>query len=220
MRVGFNHLVLLLTACLAASCVLADEPPRIVVKGLFKDTAVLVINGKQRLVKAGKTSPEGVKLIAADSKRAIIEINGERSEHALGGHIGSRFRAAPETVAVRIYPSPRGMYDVLGSINGRPVRFLVDTGATSVAMNRREAKRLGIDYLVSGEPGFSSTASGIAKTYRVRLKKVRVGEIELNNVQGAVIDGDFPTEVLLGLSFLNRLNMQRDGRVLELRKKF
>jgi aspartyl protease family protein len=109
---------------------------------------------------------------------------------------------------------------VTGSINGFPVNFIVDTGATLVSLSGREAKRLGIDYRVVGTPAYSSTASGIEEIYLVKLNKVRVGDIELRNVEGAVHDGDFPRATLLGMSFLGRLNMRQDGQVLELEKKY
>ncbi|NIR58755.1 MAG: TIGR02281 family clan AA aspartic protease, partial [Gammaproteobacteria bacterium] len=78
-----------------------------------------------------------------------------------GGQIGGTFER-PEQVTVRIWPTPNRMYTVLGSINGYPVDFIVDTGATLVSMSGREARRLGIDYRVIGKPSQSSTASGIA----------------------------------------------------------
>ena len=112
------------------------------------------------------------------------------------------------------------MYAVLGSINGFPVDFIVDTGATLVSMSARQARRLGIDYRVVGTPGQSSTASGIDRIYVVNLDRVKVGDIEIRNVQGAVHDGDFPPATLLGMSFLSRLTIRQDGQVLELRKKY
>ncbi len=87
-------------------------------------------------------------------------------------------------------------------------------------MSGREARRLGIDYRVVGTPGQSSTASGIDKIYVINLDRVRVGDIDLRNVKGAVHDGDFPPVTLLGMSFLGRLNIRQNGQVLELEKKF
>lgn len=208
---------LALAGVLACAPVSAVE--KLSVRGLFKDTAILVIDGKQRLLRAGQTSPEGVKLLSADSKQAVIEIDGVRSSHRLGADIGSGF-AAPENPTVRIWPTASNMYPVVGSINGLTVDFLVDTGATIVSMNSHQARRLGIDYAVEGTPSFAQTASGIAKVYLVNLKRVKVGEIELRNVKGAVHEGDFPTVTLLGMSFLGRLDMHRQGGVLELRKKY
>lgn len=113
-----------------------------------------------------------------------------------------------------------GMYSVAGSVNNQPVNFLVDTGATWVAMNSATARRLGIDFRYKGTQGWVNTANGPAKTYKVMLDRVRVGEIELSNVEGAVLDGSSPHEILLGMSFLNRVEMQRQGELLLLRKKW
>lgn len=205
------------TALLIASTSQAVE--KVSVKGLFKGKAILVIDGKQRLLKAGETSPEGVKLVSADSKEAVIEIDGEQSTHGLGTHIGSNF-TPPETKAVSIWPTSRNMYPVVGSINGYPVNFIVDTGASIVAMNSGQARRLGIDYAVEGEPSVSETASGLTRTYVINLKRVKVGDIELRDVRAAVIEGSYPTEVLLGMSFLGRLDMRRKDGVLELRERY
>lgn len=192
---------------------------KVSVKGLFKDKAILVIDGKQRLLRAGQTSPEGVKLIRANSKEAVIEIDGVQSTRGLGTHIGSRYEE-PESRAVQIYPTRGNMYSIIGSINGYPVSFIVDTGATFVSMNERHARRLGIDFAVEGREALSQTASGVVKVYIVQLKRVKIGDIELTNVEGSVHQGNFPTEVLLGMSFLGRLDIKREDGVLELRKKY
>ena len=197
----------------------AQAATKVTVVGLFKNTAIVVIDGTRRLLRSGDTSPEGVKLISATSSEAVLEIDGEQKHYGLGGQIGGSY-ARPEQAKVRIWPTPDRMYVVLGSINGFPVKFIVDTGATLVSLSGREAKRLGIDYRVVGTPGQSSTASGVEKIYVVNLTKVKVGDIEIRNVRGAVHDGDFPPATLLGMSFLSRLTMRQDGQVLELEKKF
>lgn len=210
---------LVLFIALAAPSVTALAVDKITVVGLFKDTAIVVIDGRRRLIRSGETSPEGVTLVSADSTEAVLEIDGERKRYGLGGRIGGSY-APPEQATVRIWPTPNRMYLVVGSINGYPVDFVVDTGATLVSLSGREARRLGIDYRVVGTPGKSSTASGIAEIFLVNLDRVRVGDIELRNVQGAVHDGDFPPATLLGMSFLGRVSMRQDGQVLELKKKF
>ncbi len=216
---GRKELIALLTILSLAVCGAASAGVKVRVSGLFKNKAILVIDGKQRLMRAGETSPEGVTLVESSSRRAVIEIDGVKSTHTLGSHIDGGY-TEPESRTVRIYPDRGNMYLVVGSINGYPVNFVVDTGATLVSMNSRVARRLGIDYEVDGRPGLSQTASGIVKTFIVRLKRVKVGDIELTNVEGSVHEGDFPTEVLLGMSFLGRLEMTREGGVLELRKKY
>ncbi len=212
--IRISLLVVLLSTAAGAAAV-----SKITVVGLFKDTAIVVIDGTRRLLRSGDTSPEGVTLVSATSSEAVLEIDGERKRYGLGGQIGGSY-ARSEQPKVRIWPTPNHMYLVTGSINGFPVDFIVDTGATLVSLSGREARRLGIDYRVVGTPGHSSTASGIEKIYLVKLNKVRVGDIELRNVQGAVHDGDFPPATLLGMSFLGRLTMRQEGQVLELEKKY
>jgi len=212
--IRISLLVVLLSTAVGAAAI-----SKITVVGLFKDTAIVVIDGTRRLLRMGDTSPEGVTLVSATSSEAVLEIDGEQKRYGLGGQIGGSY-ARSEQPKVRIWPTPNHMYLVTGSINGFPVDFIVDTGATLVSLSGREARRLGIDYRVVGTPGHSSTASGIEKIYLVKLDKVRVGDIELRNVQGAVHDGDFPPSTLLGMSFLGRLTMRQEGQILELEKKY
>ncbi len=190
----------------------------IVVLGLFKNKAIVQIDGKQRTLKKGKASPEGVILISADSETAILEINGKQKEFKLGRHIGSGYKQKKQAEA-KIMPV-NGMYSITGFINGRSVKFLVDTGATWIAMNVHQARSLGINFRYIGKRSYVSTANGVVPIYRITLDKVRVGEIELTNVAAGVLEGNSPTEVLLGNSFLNRVEMQRQGQVMLLKQKF
>ncbi|MEE9552106.1 MAG: retropepsin-like aspartic protease [Gammaproteobacteria bacterium] len=192
---------------------------KIVVVGLFKDKAIVTLDGKQRVLEVGKTSPEGVTLISANSREAILEIDGEQKTYSLGSHIGSRFKKSSAQSSVTIAPDRGGMYHVNGSINGFLVNFVVDTGATLISMNKLHAKRIGLNYKIEGKEGLSSTAAGIVKIYLVNLKKVKVGDIELRDVKGSVHDDYFPDVILLGNSFLSRIDMVREGRVLQLHKK-
>lgn len=192
----------------------------VAVLGLFKDRAVLMIDGQRRVLNVGQESPEGVKLISADADAAVLEFDGKRERLALGGEIGASYEAPKNDKVVKLWPDGHGMFLTTGSINGMPVKFLVDTGATSVAMNAGEARRLGIDYRMRGEEGAVETASGRARAFKVQLNSVRVGELQLTNVQGVVIDGDSPREVLLGNSFLSRVHMEREGQALLLRQTY
>ncbi len=200
-----------------SSAVLAIEG--IIVKGLFKNTAIVSIDGKRRVLKTGKTSPEGAKLIMANSDKAIIEIDGKQETYKLGRHISSSFKAVPEKASISIAPTKSGMYKVNGSINDFSVKFLVDTGATLIAMSENHAKRLGLEYKLTGVVGSTSTASGKAKAWYIRLKKVKVGPLQMRDIDAAVIKGDHPTTILLGNSFLNRVQMVRNGQMMELRNK-
>jgi aspartyl protease family protein len=188
---------------------------RVSALALFKDKAVLEIDGRQRVLSTGEVSPEGVALVRASSERAEIELQGERLVLRLDGRIASDFGASVEPT-IRLIPNVQGQYVVDGKINGRGVRFLVDTGATLIAVSKTDAKRLGLQFRVDGERGQVQTASGTAPAYFVRLDQVQVRTINLANIEAVVVDGDYPATPLLGQSFLNRINMRRDGSVLEL----
>ena len=209
-----KHFTFLLLACVSQFSIAAD----IMVLGLFKNKAIINIDGKQRTLKVGKKSPEGVVLIWADSDSAILEVDGIEQKFKLGRHVSTSFKQKKMAEA-KIMPI-NGMYSTVGFINGHQVDFLVDTGATWIAMNANQARILGINFRYIGKHGSVSTANGIVPVYRVTLDKVRVGEIELTNVAAGVLEGSSPREVLLGNSFLNRVEMQRKGQVMLLKQKF
>ncbi len=192
---------------------------KINILGLFKNKAVVVIDGKQRTLSTGKKSPEGVLLISADSKEAVLEIDGVRGSYTLGSHIGSKFKKPSGGKISTIAPDENGMYWVNGSINGFQVVFVVDTGATLISMNKHQARRIGLNYKLEGKESATNTASGVSKIYIMNLNKVKVGDLEVRNVKGAVHDSDFPRTILLGNTFLNKVNMKREGKLLQLQEK-
>jgi len=217
MSLSRNLLLLLVFCLLAVPGVQAAPDLRVV--GLFKDRAVVIIEGKQRVLRVGQSSPEGVKLIAADSESALLEYEGEEFRGMLDGRVSTRSKP-PATEEVQIWRNSQGMYATTGSINGLPVSLLVDTGATQVAMNAAQARRLGIDYRVIGRPAAITTASRLEPAWAVTLDSVKVGDIELNNVEGVVLEGAQPQTVLLGMSYLGRLEIRNDGRLLTLQRKY
>lgn len=192
---------------------------KIIVIGLFKDKAIITLDGKQRLLTSGETSPEGVTLISANSNEAVLEINGVRNHYTIGTHIGSRFRGPTGQKTVSIAADSQGMYWVNGSINDFQVKFIIDTGATLISLNKHQARRIGLDYKMDGKESLTSTASGLDKVYLMKLKKVTVGDIELHDITAAVHDSNFPEAVLLGNSFLSRIDMKREGGLMQLQKK-
>jgi len=209
------YLLCLLGVIFAAQAALAVQ--KISVLGLFNNKAVVMIDGKRRILALNQASPEGVTLISADGSSAVLEIAGKRTAYPLG-QAGANY-STPRQTAVNVYRNPQGMFTASGSINGFPVDFMVDTGATFIAMNAPQAKRLGIQYRMEGQPVTTNTASGTAMGYQVTLQRVRLGEIELRDIDAIVLEGNSPTEVLLGMSFLGRLEMQHSGQVMQLKSK-
>jgi aspartyl protease family protein len=186
-------------------------------KMLAQGSAVLVIDGTQRMLREGKRSPEGVLLVSADGKQAVLEIEGKRRTISLSRSIGSKFEKASKT-EIRIASGRGGHHYTKGLINGMPVDFVVDTGASSIAMNRFVAERLGIDYR-GGTPITVSTANGNAKAFRVILPSVSVGNIVVHQVDAAISTTDSPSVVLLGNSYLSKVDLKIDEGVLVLSEK-
>ena len=194
------------------------------VTALFGGKAQIVIDGKPRMLSAGETSPEGVKLISADSSAAVIEFQGKRRSLAPGSGYKVSGVSLPSGASggaptVTLTADSQGHYLTLGQVNGGTVQFLVDTGATSIALPSAEARRLGINYL-NGQRGYTQTANGKATAYRITLDTVKVGDITLYGVEAVVLEGDGLKIALLGMSFLNRTEMKRDGQALTLIRRY
>ena len=182
------------------------------VKGLLnKKSAILVVNGDQILLKVGKTK-HGVKLLSVTSREAVLLIDGQRHRVGLSKKIGGAYKK-PTHQVVRIASQEGGHFWVQGQINGRPLRFVVDTGASTIAMNLSMAKRLGVDYK-NGQPGLTQTANGPKEVRVVNLSKVTVGSITQYNVAATVSMDDALPVVLLGNSFLSKINMRTESGVL------
>jgi len=187
------------------------------VVGLFPGKAVLVINGSTpKTYSVGAAVSEGIKLVAVNPPTATIEINGKRQAIAIGEHVSRAVPTGPASVTLKA--DGRGHYMVQGQINGGMVKMLLDTGATMIALSSSDALRLGIDYR-KGQPGMVNTANGPAPVYRVVLNTVKVGDIELNQVEALVQETGLPF-ALLGMSFLNRTEMRREGEQMTLTKRF
>ena len=187
------------------------------VVALFKNRAVIRAGSVERMLKVGE-SIDGVKLVSADPFGARVEVQGQTYVLNLSSRVASSF-VQPEQTNVRLSRDPLGQYRVVGTINASPVSFLVDTGASVVAMSERHARSVGLAYL-DAQPGKVQTAQGLADAYFTSLNEVTVGGIILHNVKATVISGDYPTEVLLGMSFLNQVDMRDSEGVLTLTARF
>ena len=196
----------------------ATASPRVQVVGLFPGAAVLNVDGQRKLVRVGQTGPGGVQVVSADSAGAVLRVEGVERHYPLSRELSGGY-AEPERKQLSIAKGQGGHYWVAGSINGHPVQFLVDTGATSVAINENQARRLGIDYRVNGKQIVVGTASGTAKAWRVHLNSVKVGAINVMGVEAVVVEGSSPTEALLGMSFLGRVSWREDQGLLRLESK-
>lgn len=196
----------------------AAASPKVQVVGLFPGAAVVNVDGLRKLVRVGQVGPGGVEVISADAKGAVLRVDGIERHYGLSRELSAGF-AEPGRKQLSIAQGQGGHYWVAGSINGQPVQFLVDTGATSVAINEIQARRLGIDHRVDGKQMVVNTASGTAKAWRVHLNSVKVGAIDVLGVEAVVLEGAAPADALLGMSFLGRVSWREDQGVLKLESK-
>jgi aspartyl protease family protein len=215
MATGFMPNIIALLLCFSCGTVFAAEVALI---GVFGDkAAVLAIDGGDpKTVKVGQTW-NGVSVVSVEKDRATVEFEGRKRVLMQGQHYRSA-AARSDRELVTLAADSRGHFVTEGAVNGSSVRFLVDTGATSIALPARDAERLGIDYR-KGRRAITQTANGPVNVYRVNLTTVRLGDIELQAVDAVVIEQGLDI-ALLGMSFLNRVEMKRDGATMTLIRRF
>jgi aspartyl protease family protein len=212
---GLRHSLTFIVLALASATVSAQG---VALSGVMGNRALLVIDGQPQMLAVG-ASAKGVKLLELRGEEARVERDGKSLTLRVGGapvSMGAAARAGAGREIV-MTASSGGHFITDGAINGRAVRFMVDTGATTIAMGVADAERLGINWK-NGERGLASTANGVIATYRVNLASVRVGDVEVNNVDASVSQSGMPY-VLLGNSFLTRFSMRRDNDVMRLERR-
>lgn len=187
--------------------------------GLFKDRAMIRVLGAEHYLTVGQTSAEGATLVESDAQHAVVRYKDETYKLTLSDRVGGTFVPPTQTI-LSIAPDEIGQYRAQGTINGRPADFLVDTGASLVALSERHAKEMGIDYAASPERAPVVTAQGQVNSYLVDLETLTLGGIQTHHVRAAVIPGDYPLEVLLGMSFLRKVKMEQQADVLVLRQLY
>ena len=187
--------------------------------GSLGTKALLVIDGAPRSVAVGSTV-QGVRLVAVNGGEAVVEVQGKRVVLPIGASPVDLGGAASAGNGTRIVLSAEsgGHFFAPGAINGKAVRFLVDTGATNIAIGQADAERLGIDYR-SGRRSYSLTANGPVAAHQVSLGSVRVGDVTVYNVDATVLPAPM-SHVLLGNSFLTRFQMKRENDLLTLDKRY
>ncbi|KTS78420.1 aspartyl protease [Pseudomonas oryzihabitans] len=190
---------------------LAWAQPQVRVVGLFNGAAVVNVNCQRKLLKVGQRLDD-VEVVSADAQQAVLRIDGRTQTFTLDREYSDGY-STPQRREFSIPRSNNGHYQVTASINGRPVALLVDTGATSVALSGAQADQLGIRYR-DGTPGWVETASGHARAWRTTLTQVRLGDVEVVGVEAMVLEGNYPSQGLLGMSFLNRVGWREAQGVL------
>jgi len=205
----------------AALVALAAHADSVTLTGTIGNRAILIVNGGAPRTVAPGQSVDGVRLVSTREQQAVVEVAGQRvtlnmdSPTSVGGGAGGG-EAGGSRIVLPV--GSGGHFVTQGAINGRAVTFMVDTGATSVSMSAADAVRIGLPY-EKGQPVRMNTANGVTPGYRVRLDSVRVGDVEVHNVEAIVSQQPMPF-ILLGNSFISRFSMRRDADQMVLEKRY
>lgn len=216
MRSLLRMLALLLAAAGASSA----SATSVALQGMMGTKALLIIDGAPPKMVAPGDSHMGVKVLSTSGDQAVVEIEGRRQTLRVGDAPASVGGGGGGARGGRIVlpANSGGHFMAQGSINGKAVNFMVDTGATAVAIGANEADRMGLDYR-KGRLVPMGTANGMVNSYLIKLGSVRVGDVEVYDVDAVVSPQGMPF-VLLGNSFLNRFQMKRDSDQMVLEKRF
>jgi len=190
----------------------------VTLQGMLGHKALLLVDGGAPKTLAPGESFRGVKVLSTSGDQAVVEVAGQRQTLRVGdapASVGGR--GATHGNRIVLTAGSGGHFITPGAIDGKAVQFMVDTGATTVAMGVADAQRLGIDY-TKGRMARGNTANGAVTIYEIRLDSVRIGDVEVYDVDASVLPGQL-NNILLGNSFLNRFQMTRlnDQLVLERR---
>jgi aspartyl protease family protein len=205
-----------LALALLGSALAMAQPssPKVQLNGMLGSRmALLIIDGEACTLQVG-ASAKGVKLVSLEEGRAVIEVAGSRRTLQLGAAPARVLPSASQGRQIVMPVGPGGHYMVSGTINGQATSFMVDTGATSVAMSQTEAAKLGVRYL-SGKPVVAATANGAVQAYLINLASIRIGDVEVRDVSAIVMPAQM-SHVLLGNSFLDRFQLRRESDIMTL----
>ncbi len=209
-----SNFTMLCGLCLFAGFASAQD---VGLAGVMGSKAMLMINGGEPQAVAVGQSLDGVRVVSVTSEQAVIEIGGKKRPLRVGQHaVGAP--AADGSGKIVMTADTQGHFYTTGNINGTSVRFIVDTGASMISLGAADARRIGLDFN-RGQKAVSQTANGQAVVSKIQLDTVRIGDITLHNVDALIHQNDMPM-ALLGMSFLNRMEMQRDGSTMTLKKRF
>jgi len=184
--------------------------------GMLGGKALLMVDGKPPKSVAPGDTYMGVKVVTVSSEEAVVDIAGKRAHLRMG--------ESPVSVGERggkkimLTADSQGHFIGAGKINGQAMQYLVDTGATVVSMGVSDAERMGVNYK-NGQQIRMNTANGQVPGWSIRLASVRVGDVELTEVEAVVTSASMPY-ILLGNSFLTRFQMTRTNDQLVLERRY
>jgi aspartyl protease family protein len=193
----------------------------VALQGMLGSKALLIVDGAAPKTVAPGETFMGVKVVSTAGDTAVVEVAGRRATLRVGespASVGSTGAAPGSGSRIVLTAGAGGHFLTDGRINGQQVRFMVDTGATAIGIPEAEAKRIGLPYK-EGKLSMAGTANGAVTTWQVKLATVRVGDVEVRDVDASVVPGAMPY-ILLGNSFLTRFQMKRENEQMVLERRY
>ncbi len=212
---------LLLSFAVASQTAAPTAAPTVGLSGTIGSKAIVTVGSNAPKTVAPGETYQGVKVISVSGDQAVVEVAGKRQTLRVGDSpvsIGSGATGGGRGNKIVLNAGSGGHFMSQGSINGKAVQFMVDTGATSIALGASEAERVGLNYK-NGTPVRMGTANGVTQGYKLLLDSVRIGEVEVFGVEAVVTPQSMPF-VLLGNSFLNRFQMKRENELMTLERRY
>lgn len=214
-------LALLAAPAASAFCLSAQAASRpVALTGILGRKALLAIDGGALRSLAEGESYQGVRLVRLGNNEATVEVDGTTRTLRLGEapvSVGGGAATGSGNTRIVLTADSRGHFTHQIRINDQLIDAVVDTGASTIAIGKRDADRLRIDY--SKAPTLNvGTANGTAKAWSVRLHSVRLGEVQAWNVEAVIVPQDMPF-VLLGNNFLAEFSMSRHNDQMVLVKR-
>ncbi len=213
---GTHRAAIAVMACVAA----VAHAQSVTLTGTIGNRAILIVGGGAPRTLAPGESLQGVRLVSVQDEQAVVETGGKRLTLRMGApvSVGATGSGGGGGSRIVLTADSRGHFVTAGGINGRPVTFMLDTGATSVGMSMADAQRIGLDH-TRGQPVTMNTANGTVPGWRVKLDSVKVGDVTVYDVDAIVSPQPMPY-VLLGNSFINRFSMRRDAEQMVLERRY
>jgi aspartyl protease family protein len=201
----------LLFVCLTAQAV---EINLIAIMG---SKAMVEVDGARKLMEAGQ-SASGARLVSVSADAVVFEVGGRKLSLSMDNR-SIKGGPAPEGGKKLVMAAENGHFFASVSVNGLPLRGVVDTGATVLTLSSAHARSAGID-LSRASTGTAVTAQGTVQTRQTTINTLRLGDIVLHNIDAMVIDGNFPPIPLIGMNVLQRFTMQREADRLTLIQRY
>ncbi|MES2785285.1 MAG: TIGR02281 family clan AA aspartic protease [Pseudomonadota bacterium] len=209
-------------ACITSLVSTGAHAQAVALQGMLGNKALLIVDGSAPKSVAPGETHLGVKVLSTAGDEAVVDIKGQRRTLRVGeapASVGGTGASRATGAKIVLTAGNGGHFYSQGAVNGRAVYFVVDTGATTIALGASDADRLGINYKASGQQGRVGTANGVVNVWRVRLDSVRVGDVEVHGVDASILPTSMPY-VLLGNSFLSRFQMTRSNDQMVLERRY